>query len=362
MKGADLKLLHESSLKAERYLREANDIAEEHDLPKPWPQFVNYRLAHVLFRRAKSEEEFIEIDMLLNQAARSNCLGPLPRIYRLASMFRCGAKPKQMKSVFDVLLKQIEYYAEDREEEPSQRFDQLTALQSNFFNMLELAAYFIGYPYDGFEGKGGLNRITNEHSQEYSLKNSVVRHGALKYRDPFSDLYSRRGDWRLVGNVPGLASIAYPGEMALEELEYRMEKGELKPPCVAFRISADKTMHEWNFNLSKNGSEFDWNRIRPDSNHLLFLTAIFYLSDSRNRGNLLMRMFNDDTDTEDRRLRKWKERCNNAMIDGMKNANTKNVFDYSEILLDDTASGRPVPAVRPEISVLGAFDTGISFF
>jgi len=359
--GTDLKLLRESTLHAERALREANNIAEKHDLPKPWPQLVCYRLAHVLFRHAKSEEDFFEIDELLKRTAKSNSLGPLPRIYRLAAMFRCGFKPEQMKGVFNALLKQIDHYADDEDEEPP-RFDRLTALQNNFFNMAELAAYFTGYPYDGFEGRGGLKEKTSDGNQKNSLKELGTQHGPIKNRDPFSDLYSRKRGWRLVGTLPGLASIAYPGEMALEEMEDRMEKGELKPPCVAFRISADKATHEWNFNLSKDGSEFIWKNALTNSNHLLFLTAIFHLSYVRTRAELLSIMFHDDTSKDDKKFRKWKERCDNAIVEGLRgNTNTNTIFDYSNVFLDDTASGRPVPAFRPEISVLGAFDADISF-
>lgn len=359
--GTDLKLLYHSSSEAEEALKDAHKMASKHDIPKPWPQLASYRLAHILMRRAKSKKDFVKIDELLAFAVRANCLGPLPRLYRIAAMFRSGVGIDQMKPVFNNLLSQIDHFAENVDF--SDRHDHLTAIQNNFFNMAELAAYFTGYPYEGFEGKGGLDKKINKDSSNLNLKDLGMRRGPLQYREPYSDLFCKKEDWRLVGTVPGLSSTAYPGEMALEELEDRMVRGDIKPPCVSFRMSADKTMHEWNFNLVKYNDEYVWNKVTPRSKHLLFLTSIFYYSDSRNRGDLLVRIFNSDTIKEENKFRKWKERCDNDIVDGIRyNFIDKGEFSYfSEAFLDDTATGRPVPLLNPEISVLGAFDTSVDF-
>jgi len=359
--GTDCKKLHSETQQAENALQKASDIVDEHRLPDPWPQLVRYRLAHVLFRRAKTKDEFLEIDSLLQTAAQANCLGPLPRLYRLAAMFQCGLKPNQMKVVFNTLLEEIDHYADyDTENEEddngnnrdrakkADRFDHLTALQNNFFNMLELAAYFTGYPYEGFEGKG--------------LSKLAMNRGPLEDRNPYSDLFSSMMEWRLVGTIPGLASTAYPREIALAELESRMERGEIQPPCVAFRISADKSTHEWNFNLQKDGNKFVWERLSRNTNHLLFLAAIFQFRGCRSRHDLLDNMFMGDQEDDNMKFRTWKKRCKKALIEGFKEADTKNIsIDLKTILLDDTRADRPVPEFHPSISVIGAMDVSLSY-
>lgn len=173
-KGTDLKRLYHQSAEAEQYLREADAIVDSYDLPRPWPQLVSYRLSHVLLRRAKSQNDFHDIDQLLAIASGVNCLGPLPRLYRLAVLSRLGKTHKEMKNTVSQLINQIDYYADDEihEKEENEHYERLTTLQNNFFNMLELAVYFTGYPYEGFEGKGllglGMRRGSFESSAPFS--------------------------------------------------------------------------------------------------------------------------------------------------------------------------------------------------
>jgi len=335
-KGTELKLFQDNSAEAERILRKAHDLTESNKIPKPWPQLVSYRLAHVLMRRAKSKKDILEIDQLFNIAAISDCLGPLPRIYRLAAMSRSGAKNEDMKVVFDKLLDQINRFTENHDS--SDRYDRMTALQNNYFNMLELAAYFTGYPYVGFEGKGRIEK-----------------------GDPYSDLYSKMENWKLVGTIPGLASTAYPGEMAFEEIEDRMDRSEIKPPCVAFRISENFEIHEWNFNLKKKDGIFEWIKIGKESNHIKLLFSIFRYKEARTRGDFLMRMFNYDEKPYVDVLRQWKLRCAKAIRIGLQGTGNGLSFK-NNIFLDDRLTDRPVPEFQTGISILGAIDNNLGFF
>ncbi len=276
--------------------------------------------------------------------------------------FAGGAELRELETVFGSLVQQIQNY--DDGEISSNRYDKYTALQGNFFNMLELATYFTGYPYNGLEGKGRLEHEGYAEGNPSSMKTLDVCISPRGNCAPYSDLASKMEDWRLVGTIPGLASTSYPGEMALEELEDRMEKGELKPPCISFRISDDHKIHHWNFNLVKNkNGEFKWIKVRSNAKHLLFLTAICYHRDARSRGSLLSRLFNDDSLTADRKFCKWKQRCSEEITGGLISTGTNiNPLDNTRIFLDDTGTDRPVPEFQPELSVLGAMDNNITWY
>lgn len=342
--GTCHKRLRDGAGHAEKVLREADRLIDKHDLPKPWPQLVSYRLAHVLLRYAETTENLEEIDQLLSNAVMESCLGPLPRLYRLAVLSRLGKKPETMKPVFNALIEQIGDYTHGKYGGKDENFDRLTSLQNNFFNMLELAAYFTGYPYEGFEGRG--------------LLDLGMGRNIRPARDPFADLYSNMEEWRLVGTVPGLATTAYPGELALKELEDRMEKEEIKPPCVAFKISADRTVHHWNFNLSRGDNGFNWIRVPANANYILFLSSVLYYRQVRTRADLLMRLFNDDANDKDTIFRSWKTKCAKKIAEELKDFGSNSRLTNKDIFFDDSSVDSSVPEVQPGIAVLGTCERG----
>lgn len=344
--GTCHKRLRDGSEKALAVLREAEKLIDEHDIPAPWPQLVSYRLANVLLRQAESKENFEEIDELLSIAALEGCLGPLPRLHRLAVLSRLKKTPEQMRPVFNKLLRQMGEISHFEACEPNtqKQFHHLTALQNNFFNMLEIVVYLTGYPYDGFDGEGLLDLGMSTR--------------ALPSRDPYSDLYSNMDEWRLVGTVPGLATTAYPGEIALRELEARMENEEIKPPCIAFKISADRTVHHWNFNLSKGDGGFGWIRVRSDAKYIRFLSSILYYQHVRSRGDLLMRIFGDDSTGTDDIFRSLKRKCAEKIAEEFKKTGVTPVVNKTKIFFNDNSVDGPVPELQPNIAVLGARENG----
>lgn len=345
-KGTDLKRLYHQTIEAEKCLRKADSLVDEHQIPQPWRQVVSYRLAHVLLRRASSKEDFEEIDQLLAIAAEANCLGPLPRLYRLAVLFRLGKSHKDMAKVFEPLVDQIDSCMFDDElANDDGRYGEYTALQNNYFNMMELAVFFAGYPYEGFEGKG--------------LLSLGMRSGALKDGNPFSDIYSQLGEWRLVGTIPGLASTAYPGEIAISELESRMESKEIKQPCVCFKISNNKNIHHWNFNLRKKNGEFEWIRVKPNTTYLQFLYAVLYYRFLNTREALLERVFHKNLEKSDDVFRSWKKKTADELVKHLTDTGT--LLTKNDIFYDDKTVENRIPKFRPEITVLGACESRISF-
>lgn len=359
--GSDLKLLYEKTEEALEILRKAKLIVDQSTPPLsvPWPQLVNYRLAHVLMRGASDESELEEIDELLADAIKAKCLGPLPRLYRLAVMHRLKCPLNQLQSVFKPLIEEIAYYNEEDGDqdrcnsEEHERHDRLTALQNNFFNMLELAAYFTGYPYNGFEGKGRIH----EPKSEITLRSLNVRHSRLKDREPYSDLLCKFKSWNLYGTVTGLATVDYPGDFVLEELEERMKNNDIKPPCIVFRISSNRTIHDWNFNLQKKDNQFKWEKVNRGANHLLFLASIYKLK-GKKRGSLLWHIFGSDTLGDDAIYRKWKQRCTEAIVSKFNELNYTDLnIKKNNLFLSNAENTDPIPKFRNEISVLGAMES-----
>lgn len=346
--GTCHKRLQDGSEHAVEVLREAEKLLQKCDLPNPWPQLVSYRLANALFRHAQTTEELEEIDELLSGAALEGCLGPMPRLQRLAVLARLGKTPEQMRPVFNKLVQQIGDYSRHEvcEVEAEDKLLHLTSLQNNYFNMLELVTYFSGYPYDGLDGQG--------------LLDLGMRTKALPNRDPFADLYNNMEEWRLVGTISGLATTAYPGKIALRELEARMENEEICPPCIAFKISSDRDAHHhWNFNLSKNTSgDFIWIRVPPNANHIRFLASILYYKHARNRGGLLQQICNDDSLDSDSVFRTQKRRCAEKISEELNKAEGNLSLDKSKIFFHDKSINSPVPELHGKISVLGAYEIG----
>lgn len=343
-KGTDLKLLAYKSAEAEQILREASEITDSHDIPSPWPQLVSYRLGHILMRRAKTHEDYDEVLQCFNIASLSNSLGPLPRIYRLAAMFRCGREKEKMRPVFESLLGQIDSYTENID--PADSHDQQVIRQNYLFNMVELAVYFTGYPYDELEGKGKLN-----------LRELGSKYGSLRDSNPYSDLHSKMDNWGLVGSINGLASTPYPGEIALEELEDRMEKGHIKPPCIAFRISEDETVNDWNFNLKrKENGKFDWDRPSKSSKYLRLLAAIYIFKDIDSKNIFLKKFYDDSSKFADDNMRQLKSRCCAEITKKINKYNTTNKIEKRDIFFNSREYDSPVPMFKPGISVIGAID------
>jgi hypothetical protein len=108
-----------------------------------------------------------------------------------------------------------------------------TPIQDGLFNMLELAAYFMGAKYESVEGLGG----------------------------PYSDLMLGPDSWMLVGPDPHISAMRFPREPAFAELE---DRGRLRSGCVLFRLFRKRA--QW-----KRAEQRDWTSTNCDEIHLLAL-------------------------------------------------------------------------------------------
>lgn len=198
--GLDQKLLKSGTGAALGKLQEAHDEASRSPvLLEPWPSLTAYRLAHGLLRGASSAEELERVRELFERADAPGLLGPLPRIYQLAVLHRLRASradamlPAEIESAFRMAAQGVKERAGSPVPgRPSPRSALKGPIQDGALNLLELAAYFLGVPYEPLTGLG-----------------------------PFDDLQLGPSAWVLVGPDPRTRRIRYPEMLVRAELEER---------------------------------------------------------------------------------------------------------------------------------------------
>jgi hypothetical protein len=123
-----------------------------------WSNLPKYRLAHLLFRNAKSQKELEEIFHLLTSVSESSA----PPVILFGSKVLLLAISNRLKS-FDSNISQKNSMALIEEgARLLKRSEFQTALNRNYsgnlqndlFNMLELAVYFTGESYEALDGLG----------------------------------------------------------------------------------------------------------------------------------------------------------------------------------------------------------------
>lgn len=144
-KSIDRKLCYGNN--AESLLRKAYEFAKEQELYDPWLRIAAYRLAHCLFRKARTEVEVTEVLQLFEEAAADvdKVLKPKAKLYALAAKIRLGFAEQDE---FNQLVESVKYqFREDQSSQPVSR-----VVQSEVVNQLELLAYVGGFNYELLEG------------------------------------------------------------------------------------------------------------------------------------------------------------------------------------------------------------------
>lgn len=357
--GTSWKLLAKGTSKAKKKLELALAILSGHDhTDPPWPHIIKYRMAHILMRTAKTEEELLQIDELFTEASKANSLGPLPRLYRIAVLNRLGAdSTSRLKPIFEQLIKQIDGNIQRLDVDDN--YQTGTEIQTSLFNMVEMASYFTGYPYSDLEGRGQIVDYERGNAPVSSLKQLIKNHNVLQHMGPFYDFNSKLGPWNIFGTPDNLTSISYPGEMVLEEMENRMLRGEIKPPCIAFRISEDRKHHHININLSKDEEGFFWNKLNFKSKEILYLLGATYYQDEIDKKNFIDKIHGNKPDTNAANLRKTKERCSESIYNGINPMGNIRYLKNEKVFFNSTSGQKFIPALNPKISILGAVDNDV---
>lgn len=220
----DQKLLSCETEQALRLAENALNLAENPEpLPAPWPQLARYRKAHLLLRTARSYEALLEIEQLLSRAGDERAppekqpLGPLPLLYRLAVLNRLRAlEPSEslheqfqerIDGVFQAACRCLERQCHEHRARTA-GLESPGPLQQGWFNMLELAAYFLGADYRPLEGWGRLDVMD----------------------------YAPGDAWLLVSQDPLSAAVRMNRVLADAELKDRATR---HPEAVLFRLTPD---------------------------------------------------------------------------------------------------------------------------
>ena len=285
----EAKLLRGATGAALDAARRAYELAvSDPALPAPWPQLTAYRLGHLILRRTPNEEQLHEADELFARASggavsdAESPLGPMPRLYRLAILHRlsrpinaAGASVTagQLELVFNRARSDIERWLSTQVTEPEgdRRPHQKGPIQDGVFNMLELAAYFLGAKYELLEGLSG----------------------------PYSDLMLGPNAWIVVGTGSTIAGLRMPRQLAFAELE---DRGRLPSDGVRvlFRLFRDRA--EW-----KLAEQTAWTPAIDEQIHLL--AYLLYKRNSTTQ-ELRRRVTGGDGEAPEARFRQVKRRLN----------------------------------------------------
>lgn len=185
---------------------------EPTEIDGPMPQLAAYRLAHLILRSAPKDERLDRAEVLLSKAS-SDVLGPVPRLFRVAVLIRMKslASPADTarierldRSINAAFAKAEEGIAKLRMHGPTKP-QAAVGIQDGLFNLLEMAAYATGKPYEGLEGLG----------------------------DPLGDLHLSDRSWFLIGSSRQRSKLLYPEEFAFEELD---AIGKRFPEAILFRL------------------------------------------------------------------------------------------------------------------------------
>lgn len=222
----DEKLLIGNPEKAVQLAREAYELAGEPNVLGPWRKVAAYRLAHLMLRAEELDESSLQqiLDLLREAAGEGqvDAIGPLPLIYQLPVYTRLlELRPESaddLKSArdgaFEWARRRISFSSFNRSGESSGNL----LAQSETFNLLEIACYFMGANYSILLGLG---------SQDVDIA----------------------GSWCILSNRDYSSSVRYNQRFGCEELDAILK---IHPEAVAFRQLDNLGNWEWWTN------ESDW--------------------------------------------------------------------------------------------------------
>jgi len=199
----DLKLLEGNPESVLAKAQEAYGLAS--GLHSPWQEVAAYRLAQLLFRKpGKALGEYREIDQLLKEAAGNtpsavSPLGPLPWVYRMASLHRLSIVDpanelkyrEDLQVTRQAAMRQFSPRSENGSRSTVERTLGQAQIQSDKFNLIELATYFVDLPYDPLAGRGDTGDDGFSFTGKWILVSNQLETGAVKYTCEFAQAEAR---------------------------------------------------------------------------------------------------------------------------------------------------------------------------
>ena len=316
---ADQKLVFGNTREAERKARQAYDLARKSPkLDEPWLTLSAYRLAHLSFRSASTRTTLEKIEQLFREASASRLFSPFPEIYRLSVLHRMRSDSRKGHTDAEILEAFDDAVASFRRWQasfsPEGNTWQRAQLQSGVFNMLELASYFLGMPYQ-LDGLGG------DH-----IDSSL---GSLFPADPALH-------WVLVGHEEELKTVRYSKSLALAELD---AMGRRCPDAILFKLSSREENH-----VRLGADDDGWQRAGVNG---LKLLAILLLKKARDRDDLHFMVMRIVRGGDTRPFRQMKHRLIESLAEMTKP-------HHETFLEEDLSTG--IPRINGRIPVYGAIE------
>lgn len=205
---------------------------------EPWPSLIAYRHAHLLMRLCSRKNNLkksdltkmlTEADRLFTKSSRqADLLGPLPSIYRLAVLQRLQATDKN--DVSTTTINNAFKIAIDNFEKSFAVTSTSAQLQNGWFNLLEIASYFLALPYSKLEGKGKL----------------------LKDKDLFKDK-----SWVIIGPDPESMGVRMHREIALSEIESRIKENPDSFFYILPHKDSKEEIRKWRYGINDNWKKIE---------------------------------------------------------------------------------------------------------
>jgi hypothetical protein len=146
----------------EDQLRAANKLGQDLN-DKIWPYIPAYRLAHLLFRKAETQQDFFEIVDLLEHAEKSgsNYITLNAGLLKFAALNRLKllgneVSENRQRACVELVIEKIS--AVNEEERKLYALDK--PVQSDYFNILEYMVYATAFDYQPLIGAGHDDRNT----------------------------------------------------------------------------------------------------------------------------------------------------------------------------------------------------------
>jgi len=252
-KCADEKLLRGGVPAAVKLARDAYELTKADPALAPLHQISAYRLAHLMLRLPDCDNSLAEIQRLFERAAgerpggEATALGPLPDLFCLAVLHRrlqlakdaliIDALKREMDQRFDQASKGVKGVPSARSSSCGtiQQDGGRGQLQASLFNLLELAAYFLGMDYSKLEGLGVLGDLEPSQSDA----------------------------WLLVGPMPEISNVRHSELLAMQELT---TMGRVCPDALLIRRPPAGHQSEWRMGGQ---SDSEWREVNDTWVHLL---------------------------------------------------------------------------------------------
>lgn len=302
--GTRYKVLRYCTEEARATFEEAWRLSQS--LGEPWCSVTAYRLAHLLMREARDVATLRRAAELFDQAAQGR-IGPWPALHRVAVLSRLDASREVLLEAFETARTAVRALDPRGMEAPPSATQ--ARLQTPTFNALEMAAWFIGAPYELLDGQARLMAS-------------------------WEDLFPESSSWMLVSADPRTADVRYPKELALAELETLGDESG----ALLFSVeicSGERLLERW-----RPAGE-DW-REAPRGHCRLLAAMMRPAEDGRDGHAQLTRDLGDEA------YRQLKRRLGVELV-------AMGAAAEGAVYLE---RGRGVlPALRPDVRVLGAVDT-----